>query len=207
MEHLTPGTATYTLTTAVRLRGPLDEERLRAALDELPRRHESLRHRFPTSEDGLPAVHVAEESEAPLALATAADDEEALALIDAAAAVPLDLAEGPLLRRSRCPSGAPSTCSRCWCTTSWPTGSRRSCSCGTSWRSTGRSREAPTVRYGDVALWQSERSFERELAYWARTARRAAARRAAPRQAEARRAVPSKGPPTCTSSTPSWSSA
>ncbi|MEU4542854.1 non-ribosomal peptide synthetase/MFS transporter [Nonomuraea dietziae] len=167
MEHLTPGTATYTLTTAVRLRGPLDEERLRAALDELPRRHESLRHRFPTSEDGLPAVHVAEESEAPLALATAADDEEALALIDAAAAVPLDLAEGPLLRALAVSIGGAEHVLALLVHHIVADGQ----SAQLLMRDLlalyrGESREAPAVRYGDVALWQSERSFERELAYW-----------------------------------------
>ncbi|MEV2265212.1 non-ribosomal peptide synthetase/MFS transporter [Nonomuraea africana] len=167
MEHLTPGTATYTVTTAVRLRGPLDEDRLRRALDELPRRHESLRHRFPTSEDGLPAVHVVEESEVPLTLHAAADDEEALALIEAAAAVPLDLAEGPLLRALVVSTAADLhvlTLLGHHIVADGQSAQLLMRDVLALYR--GESRDAPAVRYGDVALWQRERSFDRELAYW-----------------------------------------
>ncbi|WP_431898637.1 non-ribosomal peptide synthetase/MFS transporter [Nonomuraea sp. bgisy101] len=167
MEHLSPGTATYTITLAVRLREPLDEERLRAALDELPRRHESLRHRFPTSEEGTPAVHVADAAEVPLAIERAADDDEAAALIGAAAAVPLDLARGPLLTAL-----AVTLDDRHHVLTLLV---HHLVADGQSAQLLmrdllalyrGESPAAPAVRFGDVALWLRERPFERELDYW-----------------------------------------
>ncbi|MET9337550.1 amino acid adenylation domain-containing protein [Nonomuraea sp. NPDC003804] len=167
MEHLSPGTATYTITLAVRLREPLDEDRLRLALDELPRRHESLRHRFPTSEDGTPDVDVAETAEVPLATARAGDDDAAVALIDAAAAVPLDLAAGPLLKALVVTLGDHHHVLALLVHHIVADGQ----SAQLLMRDLlalyrGERPAAPAVRFGDVALWLRERSFERELGYW-----------------------------------------
>ncbi|MFD0889670.1 condensation domain-containing protein, partial [Streptosporangium algeriense] len=50
LEQYRPGTTTYTVPVAVRLRGDLDEDALRRALDEIVTRHEALRMRFLTTE-------------------------------------------------------------------------------------------------------------------------------------------------------------
>ncbi|MDF2711844.1 MAG: Amino acid adenylation domain protein, partial [Nonomuraea muscovyensis] len=171
MEHFTPGTATYTIALAVRLRGPIDHDRLEAALALLPERHESLRHRFPATDDGLPAVHVVAGTGVPLGRAQAAPaglaDAEIAALIDAETAIPLDLADGPLLRALLVEDGA---------------GEHVLALLVHHIVADGRSAQllmrdllsfyrgedppAPAVRFGDVAAWQRERTFERELAFW-----------------------------------------
>ena len=51
LDQLRPGRADYNVPTAVRLDGPLDEPRLRAALDALARRHDVLRTRYPLVDD------------------------------------------------------------------------------------------------------------------------------------------------------------
>ncbi|MBB6348227.1 amino acid adenylation domain-containing protein [Nonomuraea muscovyensis] len=171
MEHFTPGTATYTIALAVRLRGPIDHDRLEAALALLPERHESLRHRFPATDDGLPAVHVVAGTGVPLGRAQAAPaglaDAEIAALIDAETAIPLDLADGPLLRALLVEDGA---------------GEHVLALLVHHIVADGRSAQllmrdllalyrgedppSPAVLFGDVAAWQRERTFERELAYW-----------------------------------------
>ncbi|MER5337801.1 amino acid adenylation domain-containing protein [Micromonospora sp. NPDC002717] len=98
MDQLAPGEAAYHIAVPLRVRGPLDVAALRAALDGLTRRHESLRTRFPADADGRPTVVVADSVEVPLTIVDAPDEAAAQALVDAAAAEPFDLAEGPLLR-------------------------------------------------------------------------------------------------------------
>ncbi|MGJ6968062.1 amino acid adenylation domain-containing protein [Streptosporangium sp. G11] len=167
MEHFTPGTSTYTLPVAVRLRGPIDADRLRDLLATLPDRHESLRHRFPATEDGRPAVHVVPTAPVPLRLAEAATGAEAAELIGAESAEPLDLAEGPLLRATLIRIADDDHVLALFVHHIAADG-----------RSTqllfadllalyrGDAPAAPAVRYGDFALWQRERPFERELAFW-----------------------------------------
>src|SRR4051812_45927736 len=46
LEQLQPGNTAYNLSAAYRLRGALDIDALRRALDEVVRRHESLRTSF-----------------------------------------------------------------------------------------------------------------------------------------------------------------
>ncbi|MBB5873909.1 amino acid adenylation domain-containing protein [Allocatelliglobosispora scoriae] len=104
MDQFAPGTAAYTIAAGVRLRGPLDESALRAALTALVRRHEPLRSRFPVDADGMPTVVVEPDGE--LALATAsvthlpADERETAAqsLFTRTTATPFDLAAGPVAR-------------------------------------------------------------------------------------------------------------
>ncbi|MGI5160663.1 non-ribosomal peptide synthetase/MFS transporter [Microbispora sp. CA-102843] len=173
MEHFTPGTATYTIAMAVRLRGPLDVDRLRQALARLPERHESLRHRFPATDEGLPAVHVVPEADVPLREAAAATDEETVALIDAESATPLDLAEGPLLRAllvaRDMEKGRDEHVLALLVHHIVADGQ----SAHLLMRDLlalyrGEDPAAPAVRYGDVALWQRGRRFDREQVYWQR---------------------------------------
>ncbi|MCM0673498.1 amino acid adenylation domain-containing protein [Micromonospora phytophila] len=98
MDQLAPGEAAYHIAVPLRVHGPLDVAALRRALAELTRRHESLRTRFPADADGRPTVVIEEAVTVPLAIVDAADESAGQALVDAAAAEPFDLANGPLLR-------------------------------------------------------------------------------------------------------------
>jgi amino acid adenylation domain-containing protein len=105
LDSFEPGSATYNIPAAVRLRGRLEPAWLEAACREIARRHEALRTRFAWRTDGpvqvvepeprvaLPRVDLA-------ALPGQACAEEARRLAAAEAARPFDLAAGPLLRTS-----------------------------------------------------------------------------------------------------------
>ncbi|HEY0522826.1 MAG TPA: amino acid adenylation domain-containing protein, partial [Stellaceae bacterium] len=103
LDQLEPGNPFYNIAGAVRLRGALDVEALRATLTEIVRRHEVLRTRFDAI-DGMP-VQVIEPEGFP-ALATTdlsglpAEERErrAQALALEEARTPFDLTKGPLIR-------------------------------------------------------------------------------------------------------------
>ncbi|MBO4206896.1 non-ribosomal peptide synthetase/MFS transporter [Micromonospora echinofusca] len=98
MDQIAPGEAAYHIAIPLRVTGPLDVDRLRAALAALTQRHEALRTRFPADADGRPTVVVADTVDVPLRIETAADETAAQALVDAAAMEPFDLTDGPLMR-------------------------------------------------------------------------------------------------------------
>ncbi|MGV9775579.1 amino acid adenylation domain-containing protein [Streptosporangium sp. NPDC003464] len=98
LEQYRPGTTTYTVPVAARLRGELDAGALRRALDEIVTRHEALRTRFLTTEDGTPELVVDDPRPAELRVAEAADLDAAIELLDADLATPFDLEHGPLFR-------------------------------------------------------------------------------------------------------------
>ncbi|WP_327091024.1 amino acid adenylation domain-containing protein [Nonomuraea sp. NBC_01738] len=90
------GTAAYTVATALDLRGRLDEKRMRAAVQELVRRHAVLRTAFPAP-DGEPVQEVREPGPVPLPVVTAtAGDAERVLREDARR--PFDLEHGPPFR-------------------------------------------------------------------------------------------------------------
>jgi amino acid adenylation domain-containing protein/non-ribosomal peptide synthase protein (TIGR01720 family) len=104
LDRLAPGRATYNLPAlAFRMRGTLDGTVLRRTLDELARRHESLRTTFPEV-DGRPVQVIAPPGPVPLPLVDLsslppdARETAARALIQAELARPFDLARGPLTR-------------------------------------------------------------------------------------------------------------
>ncbi|WP_055589551.1 non-ribosomal peptide synthetase/MFS transporter [Streptacidiphilus griseoplanus] len=171
MEQYTPGTATYTIALALRLRGPLDVERLEHALAELPRRHDSLRHRFPADADGRPAVRLVDEAAVPLARAAAATDEETdeetTARIDAECGVPLDPADGPLLRALLIERGPEDHVLALLVHHLVADGQGAQLLVRdllALYR--GESPEPPAVRFGDIAAWQRDRAYDRDTAYW-----------------------------------------
>ena len=105
MDRFVPHTTAYTVPQAVRLRGPLDPERLDRVLRRVVARHESLRMRFPADEDGRPGVEVTADGGIELVLrrvdprATLEEREALLARwIDEEISRPFDLATGPVLR-------------------------------------------------------------------------------------------------------------
>jgi amino acid adenylation domain-containing protein len=102
LDRLEPGTATYNLPVAVRLRGALEVEALESALAEIVRRHQALRTTFHEGESG-PVQRIAPEG--PFALA--AEDLSSLGEAAEAAAFrrlaeeamrPFDLETGPVFR-------------------------------------------------------------------------------------------------------------
>ncbi|GLW71043.1 hypothetical protein Kpho02_33420 [Kitasatospora phosalacinea] len=98
MEQFAPGTSAYNIPVVRRLRGPLDADLLRAAVDACVARHETLRSRYPATEDGRPLLVVDPPAPTPVPVVGAADERAAERLVDEAAAVPFDLEDGPLLR-------------------------------------------------------------------------------------------------------------
>ncbi|HVY45451.1 MAG TPA: condensation domain-containing protein, partial [Minicystis sp.] len=101
LEQLSPGTPAYNLPAAVRLTGPLDEDRLVSCLRDVERRHDVLR--MTISDAGgapVPVVH------APGFMAIAHDDvrraaspeADARAIVARDVAKPFDLVAGPLVR-------------------------------------------------------------------------------------------------------------
>ena len=167
MEHFAPGTATYTITLAARLRGPLDADRLGLALAELPNRHDSLRHRFPATEDGRPDVRVLPQAPAPLVRADAATDAETVARISAEGGEPLDPARGPLLRAlliERGPDDHVLALLTHHIVADGQSAQLLMRDLLALYR--GEAPEPPGTSFGDIAAWQRDRALERETSYW-----------------------------------------
>jgi amino acid adenylation domain-containing protein len=103
LDQLEPGCPAYNISTAVRLSGPLDIDTLKRSLNEIVRRHESLRTTFTTIE-GRPVQVIAPSLMLPLPLidllAFSLDEREseALLLMSEEARRAFDLEHGPLLR-------------------------------------------------------------------------------------------------------------
>ncbi|MEW5928737.1 MAG: amino acid adenylation domain-containing protein [Gemmatimonadota bacterium] len=103
IDRMDPGGAAYNMPFTLRLRGELDEDALRAALDALVERQESLRTVFPAAE-GRPVQLVRPAAGAPFRRepldGVPGDEREARALAAAAEEAwrPFDLAAGPLFR-------------------------------------------------------------------------------------------------------------
>ena len=100
LDQMEPGGSTYNMSAALQLRGHLDVNALVRSLDEIVRRHASLRTTFPVRE-GRPVQVVAPELclELPIVeLGPAAVGQRARVLASEEASKPFDLARGPLLR-------------------------------------------------------------------------------------------------------------
>jgi amino acid adenylation domain-containing protein len=103
LDRLQPGTATFNLPAPLRLSGSLDVAALGRALEEIVRRHESLRTRFGERE-GRGYQEVQPPAAVPLpridlsALPETSREPEARKWTDLEARLPFDLARGPLLR-------------------------------------------------------------------------------------------------------------
>ncbi|MDB4965383.1 MAG: linear gramicidin synthase subunit, partial [Myxococcales bacterium] len=103
LDQLEPNSAAYNLPTALRLRGRLDVEALRRAIETIVARHEVLRTTFQIV-DGEPEQQIHAPRVWPLvvadlaALDPAAREAEMMARAADEAARPFDLATGPLVR-------------------------------------------------------------------------------------------------------------
>ncbi|TDV49786.1 condensation domain-containing protein [Actinophytocola oryzae] len=98
LNRLRGGEATYTMPCAYRLTGPLDTGALRAAVDDLVARHESLRTALPDWGEG-PRQVVLDPHEAPAPVTvTAVTEGELAGALASATAVPFDVCEQTPLR-------------------------------------------------------------------------------------------------------------
>ena len=104
IDQLTPGRATYNLPSALRVRGKLNVEVLARTLEEVVRRHETLRTRF-VSIHGEPQQVIEDHVEVQLPvvdltfLSTEEEREaEAIRLAQEEAREPFDLKQAPLMR-------------------------------------------------------------------------------------------------------------
>ncbi|HEX3131701.1 MAG TPA: amino acid adenylation domain-containing protein, partial [Thermoanaerobaculia bacterium] len=103
LDQLDPGSPAYNMPGAVRLTGRLDVPALAASLDEIVRRHESLRTTFAAGSDGVmqeiaPALSMALPVIDLRALPETLRMEETFRVAEERARRPFDLAHGPLLR-------------------------------------------------------------------------------------------------------------
>jgi amino acid adenylation domain-containing protein len=97
LDRLEPGTATYNLPVAVRLRGDLDVAALEHALGEIVHRHEALRTTFHEDERG-PIQRIEPEGRFVLSLEEAGSEAVALQRMAEEAVRPFDLEHGPVFR-------------------------------------------------------------------------------------------------------------
>ncbi|MBG0828848.1 amino acid adenylation domain-containing protein [Planomonospora sp. ID67723] len=167
LEQYRPGLTAYTVPAVVRLRCPLDGEALRRALEGVAARHEALRMRFPTTEDGTPELVVDDPGPVRLDVVEAADQDAALGLFDAALAVPFDLERGPLLRavlaRIATDDHVLLVAAHHAVVDGW--------SFDIFFRELlalydGETLPPPAVGYGDYAIWQRGRDLRRETDHW-----------------------------------------
>ncbi|MET7343994.1 amino acid adenylation domain-containing protein [Streptomyces sp. NPDC087866] len=178
MEQFAPGTAAYNIPVARRLRGELDREALADALGTVAARHETLRSRYPATDDGRPVLEIADPAPVPLPVVDATDEEHAARLVDEAGAEPFDLATGPLLRTLLVHLGdrdhilllvVHHSVSDGWSSEILISEILR-CYTAQLAGEGGPLPELP-VRYGDFAQWQRDRlrgdALTAEVAYWA----------------------------------------
>jgi amino acid adenylation domain-containing protein/thioester reductase-like protein len=103
LERLHPHTSAYNVTSAMRLRGKLDQDALRRAVDALVERHPALRSRFPLVGE-YPACDVVRHLRVPLEQIEPesgwgrASGDAAPPAVARFASRPFDLAGGPLIR-------------------------------------------------------------------------------------------------------------
>jgi hypothetical protein len=102
-QQAQPGNSAFHLVQTVQLSGPLDRTLLERSIDEIARRHETLRSTFPAAH-GRPRLLIAPHKAGALpiqhvqAAAASAPESELQRLIAAAIGQPFDLACGPLIR-------------------------------------------------------------------------------------------------------------
>jgi amino acid adenylation domain-containing protein len=184
IDQLSPGSASYNMAYAFRLRGALDLQALGRSFDEIVRRHESLRSIF-TSIDGVPMqvvvappTPILSVSKHPVEPGVAAS-EPAVQLASEHARTPFELAQGPLLRcrvfevtdeEHVLLIAVHHIVSDGW---SW---SVLFAELSTLYEAFSNNRRAHLpelpLQYGDFALWESERLrtdvLDQRLAYWTR---------------------------------------
>ncbi|HUZ39573.1 MAG TPA: amino acid adenylation domain-containing protein [Streptosporangiaceae bacterium] len=170
LDRLNQGAATYSVPLGYWISGPLDLDRMDAALTALVERHEALRT-TPAERDGRVWSRLRPPTPVRTEVSAFADHAAAIRRAEADAARPFDLAEGPLLRSS-CYRVDPET--HLWLLDvhhsafdAW--------SLGVFWREfaalyDGRELPSVAVRYADYVAWQERWLGTEEAAgqrrYW-----------------------------------------
>ncbi|WP_182880432.1 non-ribosomal peptide synthase/polyketide synthase [Microbispora sp. H10949] len=182
LHEFEPDSTEYVTPTALRLRGELDREALRSALDVLVARHESLRTTFDQADGhGVQTVHPPYAVALPLLDLSgrpAGDREAALVeALDAEARRTFDLRHGPLMRalllRLADDDHVLMLTLHHIVTDGWSTGVLAG-ELGVAYRALAEGREpelsALPVQYADFAVWQRERMsgevLSGQLGYW-----------------------------------------
>ncbi len=100
LHQLTENGSAYNMPFSLRLRGPLDEEALRASIQEVVRRHEVMRSRFPEIDGRVFAYAVAAFTlPLPVTVLRGVDiEQQALAIAEKEGRLPFDLQRGPVVR-------------------------------------------------------------------------------------------------------------
>ncbi|MFA0963364.1 amino acid adenylation domain-containing protein [Roseivirga sp. BDSF3-8] len=101
LSQLEEASDAYHISGALRLKGQLDQEKIKQAITGLLKRHESLRTVFSEKEDGEPRqeikpLHIFDEKV--FSSEAAGNDDELKTLLKAAIQTPFSLTEGPLFR-------------------------------------------------------------------------------------------------------------
>ncbi|WP_250517958.1 non-ribosomal peptide synthetase [Caballeronia sp. INDeC2] len=166
--NLEPTSAAYTIAGAVRLKGQLDKSAMRAALNRLVMRHESLRTRF-VEEDGQTWQVV----EATPRYRWTESRYEGEAQLQALSHEPFDLRAGPMLRVALLACGEedavlhfamPHIVSDAWSQTILLREFSQ------LYANDARELDALPIQYGDYATWQrahlNEAALQAQYAYW-----------------------------------------
>ena len=182
LDQLDPHSASYNLPAAVRLKGRLDAGALERSLQELIRRHESLRTSFAVK-DKEPAQIIAPELNFSLSptdlqhLPEAEREAEAVRLAGLAARTPFDLSQAPLLRAALIRLAADDhllvLVMHHIISDGWSMGVFiREVVTLYHTLSQGRAPQLPSlpIQYADYACWQRDwlqgAELDRQLAYW-----------------------------------------
>jgi amino acid adenylation domain-containing protein len=180
LDQLEPGSALYNVPGALRIRGPLDIQALDRTIQEIVRRHESLRTRF-TEVQGEPQQVVDVEATIELQVTELSRrifaDEEIATLVAEESNKPFDLRRGPLLRVRLLRLGVEEhvllLTMHHIISDGWSYGILvREVSLLYAAFVAGRPSPLPElpIQYGDYSVWQREwlsgEVLERQLSYW-----------------------------------------
>lgn len=178
VQRLHPDDASFNNYIVLRLRGPLDAAALKAAIDDLVKRHESLRTSF-HDENGEPVTVIGPPRQFPLEQLAVGSEEQVRQLVASRTNAPFDLAAAPPVRISLFTLG-PDDHVLCVVlhhiiTDGWSDGVLLDdlFACYLA-RAAGREPDLQPlpVQYGDIALWQREQYSAQvateSLAYWRR---------------------------------------
>ena len=178
LHELEPSSSFYNVPVAVRLRGHLQIEAMQRTLNEIVRRHESLRTSFPTI-DAQPVQSIAPILVLDLPLIDVSTEHEAQQCATEEARLPFNLATGPLIRASLVRLGAEDhvllVTMHHIVSDGWSMGVLIK-EVGTLYRAFINDEPSPLaelpVQYADFAVWQrqwlSGEVFETHLSYWRR---------------------------------------
>ncbi len=183
IDQLQPGSATYNMANPLRFTGPLKIDVLERCINEIIRRHESLRTSFTLNMDREPVQVIAPELRLSLPvedlskLQETEREAEARALASAEAKEPFDLSQGPLVRARLLRLAAEHHVllftMHHIISDGWSLGVLIK-EIGVLYSAYSRNEESPLpeldIQYADFALWQRRslqgKELEEQLAYW-----------------------------------------